>query len=744
MITGDHAITAEAIAQQLGIRGRAITGAEWAAMSDEQAIAAIDDIGVIARVTPQDKVRLVDILKAKGHIVAMTGDGVNDAPALKKADIGVAMGITGTEVSKEAAVMILTDDDFATIVKAVEMGRGLYDNLKKYIRFQMGGLFGFITAFLGASIFSIAGGIPFLPLQTLWINFTVTVFQAIGLGYGKPAEGLMLRKPRPAVQAILPKPLLVWLAFIGVQMGVVTLAVLAVGHRPVRRDIARSMGVTVFSIFNIAFAWATKDELRSLLDTDVAGDRYLVRTTILSVITVFLATEFGPLQRLLGTVSLTFDQWVICWVAGLSVLLVSEIKKRVYRKPLDEGEALVEPVSRPARHPPRPPPDPEVIPMPDQRFPRIHEFIEPFRVEPGRKVRLAKDFDPGYTGTPGQEGGRHRAAGGRRQAALRVPGAARRAGHLVAAGHPPGDGRRRQGRHDPPRDERRQPAGRGGDLVQGPVRAWSGTTTTCGGRRITPACAAATSASSTAPTTRSAWWCGSTRRSSRARRCPPRPRARTSGSAASGRSTTGSATSTDNGTKIVKLFLNVSKEEQRERFLARIGEPEKNWKFSAADARERRYWDDYQEAFEDLLSHTSTEWAPWHVIPADRKWFLRLGAAAVIIEAMMEIDPQFPTASKESLADMAAAKDELLAEGPLREGVIIKGINDGPAAESADAAGRHRMPRPRRRRRRARARRRADRAGQPFDRACRALRRPWVSRPGRPRSPGRSGPGSPG
>jgi Ca2+-transporting ATPase len=343
MITGDHAVTAEAIAQQLGIRGRAITGAEWAAMSDEQAIAAIDDIGVIARVTPQDKVRLVDILKKKGHIVAMTGDGVNDAPALKKADIGVAMGITGTEVSKEAAVMILTDDDFSTIVRAVEMGRGLYDNLKKYIRFQMGGLFGFITAFLGASIFNIASGIPFLPLQTLWINFTVTVFQAIGLGYGKPADGLMLRKPRPAVQAILPKPLLVWLAFIGVQMGVVTLLVLWWATPVYGEDVARSMGVTVFSIFNIAFAWATKDELRSLLDTDVAGDRYLVRTTILSVITVFLATEFGPLQRLLGTVSLTFDQWVICWVAGLSVLLVSEIKKRVYRKPLDEGEALVEP-----------------------------------------------------------------------------------------------------------------------------------------------------------------------------------------------------------------------------------------------------------------------------------------------------------------------------------------------------------------------------------------------------------------
>ena len=197
MITGDHAVTAEAIAGQLGIEGRAITGAEFA--RDDATTRrddAIDGIGVIARVTPEHKVRLVDVLKRKGHIVAMTGDGVNDAPALKKADIGIAMGITGTEVTKEAAAMILTDDDFATIVKAVELGRGLYDNLKKYILFQMGALVGFIVTFLGASIFNIAGGVPFLPLQTLWVNFTTQVFQAIGLGYGKPAPDIMERKPR--------------------------------------------------------------------------------------------------------------------------------------------------------------------------------------------------------------------------------------------------------------------------------------------------------------------------------------------------------------------------------------------------------------------------------------------------------------------------------------------------------------------------------------------------------------------
>ena len=158
-------------------------------MTDDEAVRQIDDIGVIARVTPEDKVHLVDILRKKGHIVAMTGDGVNDAPALKKADIGVAMGITGTEVSKEAANMILTDDNFATIVKAVELGRGLYDNLKKYIRFQVGLLLGYIVTFLGSSILNVLGGVPFVPLQTLFMNFTVQVFQSVGLGLRQAVRG---------------------------------------------------------------------------------------------------------------------------------------------------------------------------------------------------------------------------------------------------------------------------------------------------------------------------------------------------------------------------------------------------------------------------------------------------------------------------------------------------------------------------------------------------------------------------
>ena len=174
MITGDRADRG-AIGQQLGIEGRALTGAQFAAMSDEQVTKELGEIGVIARVAPEDKIRLVDLLQRQQNVVAMTGDGVNDAPALKKADIGVAMGINGTEVSKGAAVMILTDDNFATIVKAVEYGRAIYDNLAKYIRFQITALVSFIVSYLGAAFFFILGGVPFSPAVVLWINFLVQV-----------------------------------------------------------------------------------------------------------------------------------------------------------------------------------------------------------------------------------------------------------------------------------------------------------------------------------------------------------------------------------------------------------------------------------------------------------------------------------------------------------------------------------------------------------------------------------------
>ena len=332
MITGDHAVTAAAIARQLGIDGNVITGAEFGAMSDDEALDEIAGIGVIALVTPEHKVRLVDMLKRQGRIVAMTGDGVNDAPALKKADIGIAMGITGTEVTKEAAVMVLTDDNFSTIVKAVELGRGLYDNLVKYVRFQMGCLFGFIVSFLGASIFNIAGGVPFLPLQTLWINFTTLLFQAIGLGYGQPAAGLMERQPRQPDEPIVTRPLFAWLISVGLVMGVGTLGVSSWAEQVHTQAIAHTMGVVTFSLYALFFSIETRDERRTAFSLDTFSDAKFLIATGVSVLTLLLTTVFGPFEAFLKTTSLDVRQWVICLAVALSIVVVSEIRKAVQRR----------------------------------------------------------------------------------------------------------------------------------------------------------------------------------------------------------------------------------------------------------------------------------------------------------------------------------------------------------------------------------------------------------------------------
>jgi Ca2+-transporting ATPase len=332
MITGDHAVTAEAIARQLGITGRAITGAEFSAMSEDEADRTIDDIGVIARVAPEDKVHLVEILRRKGHIVAMTGDGVNDAPALKAADIGVAMGITGTEVSKEAAVMILTDDNFATIVKAVELGRALYDNLMRYIRFQMASLFAFIGTFLGASIFNILNGVPFLPLQTLWINFTVTVFQAVGLGYSRPREGLMEDAPRSKDEKVLPRALAIWLLFVGLVFAVPTLALIVWATNEYDEVVAHTMGLVTFSLFHVFFSLETANEQRTVFSSEILENPTLLKASGLSVLTIFLATTFGPLEHILDTTELTVGQWALCIVIAASIIVVAEVRKLIQRR----------------------------------------------------------------------------------------------------------------------------------------------------------------------------------------------------------------------------------------------------------------------------------------------------------------------------------------------------------------------------------------------------------------------------
>ncbi|MFL5707471.1 MAG: cation-translocating P-type ATPase, partial [Chloroflexota bacterium] len=299
MITGDHATTAAAIAGQLGIEGRALAGTAFAALGDAELDEQVGEIGVVARVAPEDKVRLVGMLKEQGNVVAMTGDGVNDAPALKRSDIGVAMGITGTEVTKEAGDMILTDDNFATIVTAVEGGRGIYDNLMKYVRVQMIMLGGFILTFLGAAIFDIAGGTPLTPLQILWINFAVDVLLAIGLGFDAPAPGLMRRKPRDASAPIIDRALGIRLGIISVVMAALTLGVVAWGEA--RYDdlvVATTMGLTTLSLMHIIGAIEAREPTGTIFTRYTIANRRFVQLIAAATVLTFLVTGLGPLQRI--------------------------------------------------------------------------------------------------------------------------------------------------------------------------------------------------------------------------------------------------------------------------------------------------------------------------------------------------------------------------------------------------------------------------------------------------------------
>jgi P-type Ca2+ transporter type 2C len=347
MITGDHATTAGAIGTELGIQGRAITGAEFAAMSDEELLEQLGDIGVIARVAPEDKVRLVRMLQQSENIVAMTGDGVNDAPALKAANIGVAMGITGTEVSKEAAVMILTDDNFATIVGAVEYGRGLYDNLLKYLRFQMSTLIAYIAIFIGAGIFDIAGGIPLNPLQILWINFVIDVPIAIALGFDEPTGGLMERSPRPVGAPVLSSADWVRLCLQGLVMTVGTLVAYRIGETNFDPAVASTMLLTTLSLFHLAAGLLARDQVGSIFRRDFVPGATQLRRYLFALAAIILVTEIGFLQRIFSMVDLTLAQWGICLGIALSLVVVEELiklfmrRRRLTAAPVDPGARTV-------------------------------------------------------------------------------------------------------------------------------------------------------------------------------------------------------------------------------------------------------------------------------------------------------------------------------------------------------------------------------------------------------------------
>jgi Ca2+-transporting ATPase len=287
---------------------------------------------VIARVAPEDKVRLVRLLQQSDNIVAMTGDGVNDAPALKSANIGVAMGITGTEVSKEAAVMILTDDNFATIVGAVEYGRALYDNLLKYLRFQMSTLVAYIAIFIGAGIFSIAGGIPLNPLQILWLNMVIDIPIAVALGFDDPTEGLMGRLPRPVGAPVLSASNWVRLCVQGAVMTIGALVAYQIGDSHFDALVASTMLLTTLSLFHLAAGLLARDQLHTILNVHTMPGSTQLRRYGFALAAIILVTEIGFLQRVFSLTELSFNLWSICIGIALSLVVVEEVIKVFLRR----------------------------------------------------------------------------------------------------------------------------------------------------------------------------------------------------------------------------------------------------------------------------------------------------------------------------------------------------------------------------------------------------------------------------
>jgi Ca2+-transporting ATPase len=330
MITGDHASTATAIAADLGLHGATLTGQDLDRLDDAQLAQAVEDTAVFARVAPEHKVRLVEALRANGHVVAMTGDGVNDAPALKTADIGVAMGITGTEVSKEAAAMVLTDDNFATIVRAVEAGRTIYDNIVKFVRFQLSTNIGATLSLIGAQVAGLP--VPFTAIQVLWVNIIMDGPPAMALGVDPPAAGTMDRSPRARHEQILTGRRLARMVGTGVVMALGTLGVLAIGLETGTEEHALAMAFTTFVLFQLFNALCARSETATVFTRDTLRNGKLWTALAVVLVLQVTAVHVDAVQDVFGTVDFTAWDWVLTVLVASTVLWFDEIRKLTARR----------------------------------------------------------------------------------------------------------------------------------------------------------------------------------------------------------------------------------------------------------------------------------------------------------------------------------------------------------------------------------------------------------------------------
>ena len=337
MITGDHPLTAVAIANDLGISDddRALVGAELDHLDDEQFAAAVRDVSVFARVSPEHKLRIVGALQQQHQVVAMTGDGVNDAPALKRADIGVAMGITGTDVSKEAADMVLRDDNFATIVAAVEEGRVIYDNLRRFVSFAVAGNLGKIIVMLGWPIPFLFGGsdttaIAFLPLQLLWLNLMTDGLLGLSMGVEPAEKTVMQRPPHSPSDGLWANGLGVRTVWVGLVIGAVTLG-LGFGYYAADFDQWQTVMFTTLAFMQVGQAFATRSSTESLRTIGWRTNPLMLAIAGI-VVGLQLLALYTPLNEFLDLDALGAVDLAVCAGAGLGLLALVEAVKAVSRR----------------------------------------------------------------------------------------------------------------------------------------------------------------------------------------------------------------------------------------------------------------------------------------------------------------------------------------------------------------------------------------------------------------------------
>ncbi|WP_454784157.1 calcium-translocating P-type ATPase, PMCA-type [Legionella sp. WA2024007413] len=329
MITGDHRDTGVAIAHELGLQGGALSGKELDQLDDRQLAEVIDDITVFARVSPAHKVKIVQVLQNKGHIVAMTGDGLNDAPALKNADIGVAMGVVGTAVAKEAATMVLMDDNFSTIVGAIQQGRILYDNILKFIRFQLSTTVGAILTVFFAPILGLPE--PFNPIQILWVALIMDGPPAVSLALDVGRPGIMNELPRNRSEPVLPWLRLSRILMFGLTMMVGTLGVLYYAVNNYNEQTALTLAFTTFVLFQFFNVFNARAENDSAFDKGFFKNRMLWLSLTSVIILQVLAVYWIPAQSIFGTSHLTLTQWLIAIGISSSILILEEGRKAAIR-----------------------------------------------------------------------------------------------------------------------------------------------------------------------------------------------------------------------------------------------------------------------------------------------------------------------------------------------------------------------------------------------------------------------------